>query len=63
VGAEVTLAAITSTGVYDIASADLTSKKQRIQHAVRMIKISSLLVLLERVIGFREFPELDPVFK
>lgn len=61
IGAVVTLAAITHTGIKDIAKADLAFRTERIQNAVRMIKVSSLLPLLEDVIGYRDFPELEPI--
>ncbi|TFK67602.1 hypothetical protein BDN72DRAFT_960918 [Pluteus cervinus] len=56
VGSVVTLAAIYRTGegklqVYNIVKADLFSRRERVKHALRMVKLCSILPRLQQRIG------------
>jgi hypothetical protein len=50
VGAIVTLVTISPLGVTDLSSADLESKKQRVQNIVKIIKLCPILRLLGDII-------------
>jgi len=61
VGAEVTLAAIYPSVVVDLNVLDLSYKTQRIHNILRMIKLASLLRLLQQIIGPRDLSEFVPI--
>ena len=61
VGAEVTLAIISSSAVVDLGMLDLSYRTQRIDNIVRMIKLPALLGLLQKMIGPRDYSEFVPI--
>ena len=63
VGAEVTLATISSSAVVDLGVLDLSYRTQRIDNVLRMIKLPALLDLLQKMIGPRNYPEFVPILR
>jgi hypothetical protein len=63
VGAEVTLATISSSAVVDLGVLDLSYRTQRIDNVLRMIKLPALLDLLQKMIGPRNYPEFVPIIR
>jgi hypothetical protein len=63
VGAEVTLATISSSAVIDLGVLNLSYKTQRIDNMLRMIKLPALFNLLQKTIGPRNYPEFVPIIR
>jgi hypothetical protein len=63
VGAEVTLATISSSAVVDLGVLDLSYRTQRIDNILRMIKLPALLDFLQKMIGPRNYPEFVPIIR